>query len=132
MAGFATVNEFINYDYLEKIIERKREEEKEAKKPKNIFPSSQSKCRTCPYVCDKCVEILEGERKNSFIFRSGVSGRHPSHSLCWCCKHSIDNGCEWSALKKPVPGWEAHYDICDTTTKVWSYNVKTCPKFERG
>lgn len=132
MAGFAKVNEFINFEYISELAERKREEEKEAKKPKHIFPSSQPKCRTCQYACEKCIDILKQEQRNQALLRSGVSGRHYTHSLCWCCKHSIDNGCEWSAFNKPVPGWVAQYNVCDATTKSWSYNVRTCPKFERG
>ena len=130
--GFAKPNEFINYDYLDKLVEKKALEKAEAEKAKNVFPSSQIKCRTCPHVCQACYDILERERKNQFLYKNSISGHHPKHSLCWCCKHSVDGGCEWSALNRPVPGWVAEKDICDATTRLTSYNVKDCPKFERG
>lgn len=130
--GFARPNPFINYNYLDKLVEKKAKEEEEARKARNTFPSSQIKCRTCPYVCKECYDILEHERRNQFMYKNSISGHHPSHSLCWCCVHSVDNGCEWAAHNKPVDGWEAVIDVCDATTRLTSYNVKSCPKFKRG
>ena len=133
MAGFAKKNPFIDYSYLDEIVERKRKEEEERNRLENAkFPSSQMKCRTCEYQCQACIDILNRERANQRFYKNSISGHHPNHSLCWCCKHSVDNGCEWSAVGKPVPGWEAVEDICDATTRLSSYNVKRCPKFVRG
>jgi hypothetical protein len=66
-----------------------------------------------------------------------ASAHRIGDTLCWCCKHATPNGkdagCSWSKHCKPVEGWKAdgkkhkHYDGSIT----YSYNVRTCPQFER-
>ena len=57
-------------------------------------------------------------------------------TLCWDCKNSTNNGCEWSRSLKPVEGWNAVPSAIlvgganDKYTD--SYLVLKCPKFERG
>lgn len=57
-------------------------------------------------------------------------------TLCWDCKNSTNNGCEWSRSFKPVEGWNAVPSAIlvgganDKYTD--SYLVLECPKFERG
>ena len=57
-------------------------------------------------------------------------------TLCWDCKNSTNNGCEWSRSLKPVEGWNAVPSAIlvgganDKYTD--SYLVLECPKFERG
>ena len=57
-------------------------------------------------------------------------------TLCWDCKNSTNNGCEWSMSFKPVEGWNAVPSAIlvgganDKYTD--SYLVLECPKFERG
>ena len=57
-------------------------------------------------------------------------------TLCWDCKNSTNNGCEWSRRSKPVEGWNAVPSAIlvgganDKYTD--SYLVLECPKFERG
>ena len=57
-------------------------------------------------------------------------------TLCWDCKNSANNGCEWSRSFKPVEGWNAVPSAIlvgganDKYTD--SYLVLECPKFERG
>ena len=89
-----------------------------------IFPSSQIKCRTCNHQCDKCIDILNEEKREK-----AYSGHYKEHTLCWCCELSVKGGCEWADYKLPVPGWVAR-----RTNKVLykSYKVIDCPKFKRG
>ena len=57
-------------------------------------------------------------------------------TLCWDCKNSTNNGCEWSMSFKPVEGWNAVPSAIlggganDKYTD--SYLVLECPKFEKG
>ena len=57
-------------------------------------------------------------------------------TLCWDCKNSTNNGCEWIRSFKPVEGWNAVPSAIlvgganDKYTD--SYLVLECPKFERG
>ena len=57
-------------------------------------------------------------------------------TLCWDCKNSTNNGCEWSRSFKPVEGWNAVPSAIlvgggnDKYTD--SYLVLDCPKFEKG
>ena len=65
-----------------------------------------------------------------------------SMSLCWKCKHAVPKlqngryvkGCEWSIMRLPVLGWEAKARILKVAHGMdrFSYDVKSCPKFERG
>lgn len=50
-------------------------------------------------------------------------------SLCWDCKNSTTNGCEWAKSFKPVDGWKAMQSVAGTSD---SYCVFECPKFEKG
>ena len=57
-------------------------------------------------------------------------------TLCWDCKNSTNNGCEWSRSFKPVEGWNAVPSailVGGANDKyTGSYLVLECPKFERG
>ena len=65
-----------------------------------------------------------------------------SMTLCWQCKHAVPKiyknryvkGCEWSIKRLPVIGWDAETKILRVTATddCISYNVKSCPKFEKG
>ena len=50
-------------------------------------------------------------------------------TLCWDCKNSTTNGCEWAKSFKPVDGWKAMQSVAGTSD---SYCVFECPKFEKG
>ena len=50
-------------------------------------------------------------------------------SLCWDCKNSTTNGCEWAKSFKPVDGWKAIPSVAGESD---SYLVLECPKFEKG
>ena len=57
-------------------------------------------------------------------------------TLCWKCVHAVphgERGCSWSVYKIPVDGWDAMEDVLRVSPKysVISYNVKSCPQFER-
>lgn len=127
MAGFAVPNPYINRDIFVDVIEaqkKEREEAEKARRPK--FPASQQKCYTCSHYCDTCKDILTQERANQ-----AVSGHSARDTLCFCCIHSIDNGCQWMACKREVPGWVAKkktYEDRGATT----YHVIDCPNFKRG
>ena len=67
-------------------------------------------------------------------------------TLCWQCKHAVPKydkkgrciqGCDWSVYRCKVPGWVADEEILSIGTRgkpkeVVSFNVRECPKFERG
>lgn len=46
------------------------------------------------------------------------------YTLCYSCRNSYLNGCEWADELKPVPGWKAIRD-----DEHDSYQVVLCPKF---
>ena len=50
-------------------------------------------------------------------------------TLCWDCKNSTTNGCEWAKSFKPVDGWKAIPSVAGESD---SYLVLECPKFEKG
>ena len=50
-------------------------------------------------------------------------------SLCWDCKNSTTNGCEWAKSFTPVDGWKAIPSVAGESD---SYLVLECPKFEKG
>ena len=50
-------------------------------------------------------------------------------SLCWECKNSTTNGCEWAKSFTPVDGWKAIPSVAGESD---SYLVLECPKFEKG
>ena len=120
MPGFASINPFINYDRYVEEKERQKEQERQ-EKPKPIFPGSQLKCRTCPELCQECIDILNQEKKEK-----ALSGHSIKDSLCWCCeKATVDEECLFMKKRIPVPGWTAnkHGD---------TYHVISCPNFKRG
>jgi len=82
------------------------------------------KCRSCPYMCEKCKDLDDFYTNNY---------HHVKDTLCWCCAKSTINGCSWMAKKIPVEGWKAEERIIfNNGIKINSYNVMTCPGFVRG
>ena len=62
--------------------------------------------------------------------RDYCSGFKPRpDTLCWDCKNSTTNGCEWAKSFTPVDGWKAIPSVAGTSD---SYCVFECPKFEKG
>lgn len=119
MAGFATVNPFVNYDTYVDMKETERQQSIEEKKYN--FSGSQIKCRTCPEFCKECLDILDEERREK-----SISGHQAHDTLCWCCSHStVDAECIFMSKRIPVPGWVA-------TKHDNTYRVHSCPNFKRG
>ena len=109
-------------------------------------------CRNLRAVvfCPRCVNFTSvsmagGSRAISKCLKTGLpvgdcdycSKYKPRlDTLCWDCKNSTNNGCEWSRSLKPVEGWNAVPSAIlvgganDKYTD--SYLVLECPKFERG
>ena len=62
--------------------------------------------------------------------RDYCSGFKPRpDTLCWDCKNSTTNGCEWAKSFTPVDGWKAIPSVAGESD---SYLVLECPKFEKG
>lgn len=53
------------------------------------------------------------------------------YQLCCYCKNFYS--CDWSKHGKPIPGWEATPNVikCTGEREIKSYNIKSCPLFER-
>lgn len=99
-------------------------------------------------LCERCGRKLEEQRlkargKRAFICGDCLAKRtEKPKTLCWDCVHSVPKringqyvrGCEWSIKRLPVIGWEAETKILRVaaTDDCISYNVKSCPKFEKG
>lgn len=89
------------------------------------------KCNSCPYngeVCKMVRDELINLRIRTHKWTKIGAYVADGSSLCWCCQKAWDQSCSWMREKKPVNFWYAKETICDGKR---SYNVKTCPEFER-
>ena len=75
------------------------------------------KCKKCAHFGQKCLEF---HPKDTHFYND---------SLCWCCRKSLTDECVWHRNHIPILGWVADkHKLHDKVT----YNVKSCPDFERG
>lgn len=88
--------------------------------------------------CPKCRNCASTLADGAYCTRSKLpvgnrdycSGFKPRpDSLCWDCKNSTTNGCEWAKSFTPVDGWKAIPSVAGESD---SYLVLECPKFEKG
>ena len=88
--------------------------------------------------CPKCRNCASTLADGAYCIRSKLpvgnrdycSGFKPRpDTLCWDCKNSTTNGCEWAKRFKPVDGWKAIPSVAGESD---SYLVLECPKFEKG
>ena len=58
-----------------------------------------------------------------------------NNTLCWDCRKATTSGCSWSKSFTPVKGWKAEENVLRNNKgerTLISYEVKSCPEFERG
>ena len=91
------------------------------------------------YDFDKLVKdtLKRSEGKSRKSDNPGKDGS----TICWGCANAVPHfdekrrrytrGCEWSIYGQKVPGWEA-IESPHTSYLGPSFNVRKCPKFERG
>lgn len=90
--------------------------------------TNQTKCRECLHHCKECDDIAKYENERFSADRNYSRTPHLKwDTLCWCCAN-VYSGCEWSANRKAVEGWDAEKDSIEGRI---SYRVKRCPKFVR-
>ncbi len=84
------------------------------------------KCKKCPKRSIECIRIAKKDRDKP---NDGKTHHIKSDTLCWCCKKSVEGGCDWIDKQTPVKHWDADLMRHKSFT---AYHVNDCPEFERG
>lgn len=85
------------------------------------------KCAICPKHSKECDRIHQEERDKNI--QGCVTSHYSGDTLCWCCKKSIEGGCDWIDKHQPVRHWNADWREHESFS---AWHVNDCPEFERG